>query len=82
MRGYAKIPYIVCFKEVNPISDLEREETSLIEQGALGYFRLDMSLASMAEVIEVRHNGRYSRFCTILRAHLKITRLPLAETIR
>ena len=49
------------------LSGLGRDDTSLLEQETFGYLRQDLSLVNVAEVIEARHNGRYIRFCTILR---------------
>ena len=49
------------------LSDLGRDDTSLLEKETLGHLRQDMSIVSVAEIIEARHNGRYTRFCTILR---------------
>ena len=49
------------------LSGLGRDATSLLERETLEHLRQDLTLASVAEAIEARHDGRYARFCSILR---------------
>ena len=49
------------------LSGLERDAAALLEKETLEHLRQERSLASVAEAIEARHDGRYGRFCLILR---------------
>ena len=49
------------------LSGLGREAAALLEQETFAHLRQELSLASVAEAIEARHDGRYGRFCSILR---------------